>query len=89
MAVPSIEEVERVLLEFVSKDILLRKDLLDRDDDIFDAGFDSLSLSRLLVFVEERFGTTIPDEEVVVDEIATIRGMATFVHGRIVAAALR
>jgi acyl carrier protein len=79
------QEVERVLGEFVAKDVLLRKEPLDRDADIFEAGFDSLSLSRLLVFVEERFGTTIPDEEVVVDEIATIATMARFVHGRIAA----
>jgi len=79
----NVEEVEWILAEFVAKDILLRKGLLDRDEDIFAAGFDSLSLSRLLVFVEERFLVLIPDEEVVVDEIATIATMARFVHGRL------
>jgi D-alanine--poly(phosphoribitol) ligase subunit 2 len=76
----ALGEVERVLSDFVSKDVLLRKEPLDRDEDVFAAGFDSLSLSRLLVFVEGRFGVTIPDEEVVVDEIATIATMARFVH---------
>jgi D-alanine--poly(phosphoribitol) ligase subunit 2 len=80
---PTEDEVERVLSEFVTKDVLLRKEPLDRDEDVFAAGFDSLSLSRLLVFVEQRFGVAIPDEEVVVDEIATIATMAAFVHERI------
>jgi len=76
----SLEEVEKTLSAFVAFDILLRKAPLDRDEDIFAAGFDSLSLSRLLVFIEERYHVTIPDEEVVVDEIATLATMARFVH---------
>lgn len=78
-----LESVEAALLEFVSKDILLRKVLLGRDDDIFEAGFDSLSLSRVLVFVEQKFGTTIPEEDVDIDEIATVASMARFFHGYI------
>ena len=42
-----------------------------------------MSLSRLLVFVEDRFGVRIPDEEVVVDEIATLGKMTRFVADRI------
>lgn len=78
-----VDAIETTLLEFVSKDILLRKVLLGRDDDIFEAGFDSLSLSRLLVFVEQKFGTTIPEEEVDIDEISTVASMARFFHGYI------
>ncbi|MBK9262997.1 MAG: acyl carrier protein [Polyangiaceae bacterium] len=79
--IPSIEAVEAALSEFVTKDVLLRKEPLGRDVDLFDAGFDSLSLSRVLVFVEQRFGAAIPDQDVVIDEIATIASMARFVHG--------
>jgi len=87
--IPSLAEVEAALAAFVSNDVLLRKEPLGRDEDIFDAGFDSLSLSRLLVFVEQRFGTHIPDEDVVVDEIATIATMTRFVHEHIERSAKR
>lgn len=80
----SVEAVESALLEFVTKDILLRKDPIGRDDDIFEAGFDSLSLSRVLVFVEERFRTHVPEQDLVIDEIATVASMARFFHGYIV-----
>lgn len=79
----SVEAVEAALSEFVTKDILLRKDPIDRDVDLFDAGFDSLSLSRVLVFVEQRFGAVVPDQDVVIDEIATVASMARFFHGYI------
>ncbi len=76
----SVEAVETVLLDFVTKDILLRKDSIGRDVDLFDAGFDSLSLSRLLVFVEQRFGVVVPDQDLVIDEISTVASMARFFH---------
>lgn len=79
----SVEAVEAALLEFVTKDVLLRKEPIGRDVDVFDAGFDSLSLSRVLVFIEERFGVLVPEQDVVIDEIATIASMARFFHGYI------
>jgi D-alanine--poly(phosphoribitol) ligase subunit 2 len=77
----SVDAVEATLLEFVTKDILLRKEPIGRDVDLFDAGFDSLSLSRVLVFVEQRFGVVVPDQDVVIDEISTVASMARFFHG--------
>ncbi len=62
------------------REILLRDAPLGSDEDLFDAGFDSMSLSRVLVFVEERFGVVIPDGDVVIDEVATLDGLTTFVR---------
>jgi acyl carrier protein len=81
-----IDAVRLALHDHIVFEILLRKAPLAPDDDLFDAGFDSLSLSRVLVFVEERFGVTIPDEDVVVDEMSTLNRMARFVGDRIASA---
>ncbi len=75
------DTLRSTLHDYIVSEILFREAPLKPDEDLFDAGFDSLSLTRLLVFVEERFGAIIPDEEVVIDEIATIDTMATFVAG--------
>jgi len=83
MATPDLAAVQRALHDHVAYDILLRKEPLPPDQDVFDVGFDSMSLSRLLVFVEDHFGVRIPDEEVVVDEIATLDKMTRFVADRI------
>ena len=74
-----IETIQKALADNISNEILLRKTALGPDEDFFAAGFDSMSLSRVLVFVEERFGVTIPDQDVVLDEVSTLRTMAAFV----------
>ena len=74
-----IEAIRQALHDHIVGELLLRDEPLGFDEDIFDAGFDSMSLSRLLVFIEEHFGAVIPDEDVVIDDIATLNGMARFV----------
>ncbi len=75
------DKIHRALHDHIVNEILLRDEPLAADDDLFDAGFDSMSLSRVLVFVEDEFGVTIPDEDVVLDEISTLKTMTAFVTG--------
>ncbi|HHH29801.1 MAG TPA: acyl carrier protein [Polyangiaceae bacterium] len=75
------DTVLSALHDHVVQEILFLDEPLAKDDDLFDAGFDSMSLARVLVFVEERFGVSIPDEAVVVDEVSTLETMTTFVLG--------
>jgi D-alanine--poly(phosphoribitol) ligase subunit 2 len=74
-----LETIRSALHDYILGDILLRKAPLGSDEDLFDAGFDSMSLTRVLVFVEQRFGVTIPDQEVVVEEVATLDSLSRFV----------
>jgi D-alanine--poly(phosphoribitol) ligase subunit 2 len=75
--------IQEALGHHIASEILLRGAPLAPDEDLFDAGFDSLSLSRVLVFVEERFNVVIPDQDVVIDELSTVEKWARFVHGRL------
>ena len=81
-----LASVSGLLKKHIEEEIILRKEPLSPDEDLFAAGFDSMSLTRVLVFVEERFGLTIPDHEVVLDELSTVTKLAAFVHGRLVQA---
>lgn len=74
-------QVFDALSTFIREEVLLSDDAIPSDRDLFDIGFDSMSLSRVLVFVEERFGVVIPDQEVVVDEVTTLDKMTDFVKG--------
>lgn len=76
----SLDETRDALRDYIMKEVLLRDEPLSNDEDLFDAGFDSMSLSRVLVFVEERFGVNIPDEEVVIDEVSTLDLLSEFVQ---------
>ncbi len=83
MSSDDLERVQRALSDFIVGEILLRKEPLAADEDLFDAGFDSLSLSRVLVFCEDKLGVVIPDQDVVVDEVSTLDKLSRFVAGRI------
>lgn len=76
-----LDTIQRALAEHITNEILLRKTPLGSTEDLFAAGFDSMSLSRVLVFVEERFAVAIPDQDVVLDEVSTVEAMARFVLG--------
>ena len=75
--------LQRELGGHIETEILLRRTPLAPDEDLLEAGFDSMSLTRTLVFLEERFGVRIPDEEVVLDELSTLEKLARFVHERV------
>ena len=79
----NIEVIQRALHDHIIAEILLRKAPLAPDEDVFEAGFDSMSLTRVLVFVEQRFGVLIPEQDVVIDEVSTLEKMARFVYERV------
>lgn len=79
----ALSEIQSELGAHIESEILLRKAKLSPDEDLIDAGFDSMSLTRTLVFIEERYGVKIPDEEVVLDELSTLEKLARFVHERV------
>lgn len=81
-----LEEARRALHDHLVNEVLLRREPLGPDEDLFEAGLDSMALTRVLVFIEDRFGLRIPDEEVVVDEVSTLDRMARFVVARAAAA---
>jgi acyl carrier protein len=48
-----------------------------RQTDLFDGGYvDSVGLAEMLGFIEEHFGVTVPDEELLSDDFASIEGIA-------------
>jgi acyl carrier protein len=48
-----------------------------RDVDLFEGGYvDSVGLAELLAFIEAEFGVSVPDDDLLSEEFATIDGMA-------------
>jgi acyl carrier protein len=76
----SIEaDIERYIVE----EILLGSGdtRLDPNESLIDAGIlDSLALLRLIGFVEERFGVTVDDVEVVPDNFESINATKAFIE---------
>lgn len=54
------------------------------DTDLFDAGLiDSYGFIELVGFIEQTFGVALSDEDLASKDVATLRGLANLVAGRL------
>lgn len=75
-------EIESQLAEYVEREIAY-----DRggapvlpDEPLLEGLVDSTSMLRLVLFVEERFGVRVEDDELVPENFETVRSLAAFVE---------
>jgi len=66
------------LRRFLAAEILLGRaaEEIGEDEDLVALGLDSLSVLRLLLFLETEFGVSLDGEDVLGDELATVRAIA-------------
>ena len=72
----SPQEIETALLEFLRRDIFGPDIAVAPETDLVAAGFDSMSLVKLLLFVETTYGHWIPESEITGDSLASIRALS-------------
>ena len=49
------------------------------DDNLLEAGLDSMGIMRLIMFIEEQFNITLPDTEIDPDNIETLNRLETWI----------
>ncbi|HTB85479.1 MAG TPA: acyl carrier protein [Candidatus Sulfotelmatobacter sp.] len=72
-------EIETELLAFLRRDIFSPDTNLTPETDLVGAGFDSMSLVKTLLHVEQKFGKWIPEGEITGDALANTRALAATV----------
>jgi acyl carrier protein len=74
--------MEEQLMEFIRKKLLLRADVvrLDANAPLLGGILDSMSILRLVAFIEERFGISIEDQDLVPENFENIKALAAFVQ---------
>ena len=78
-------EVERLIEEYITKEALVRPELLPlgRDTKLIESGIlDSLSILKLVAFLEEKFGIKVSPEDVVSTNFETVGAISSFVSGK-------
>lgn len=73
------DEVAKILTAFVNTTIMARGRSIQPDDAFEAAGVDSMGLLKVLVFIETKFGFWMPDEDLVEENIASPRALATYI----------
>jgi acyl carrier protein len=81
----TMSATETTIREFLLSELLYDKDLkeLGAEDNLIERGLlDSLGILKTVTFCEEQFGITIPDQEVLPDNMASVRSIAALVDRR-------
>lgn len=71
------QEIETKLLDFLKREVFATEVVVTPETDLVAAGFDSMSLVRLLLFIETECGFWIPESEITGDALSNIRALAT------------
>ncbi len=50
------------------------------DDNLLDAGLDSMGIMRLIMFAEKEFGVTLPDTEIEPDNVRSLNALETWIR---------
>jgi acyl carrier protein len=64
------------LLAFVKREVFAPEFAVTPETDLVAAGFDSMSLVRLLLFVEMTYGLWIPPEEIKAETLRDLRSLS-------------
>jgi D-alanine--poly(phosphoribitol) ligase subunit 2 len=72
-------EIEAGLLDFMRREVFAPQVSLTPETDLVAAGFDSMSLVRVLLFVEASYGLWIPEKEITGAALSNVRSLAATV----------
>jgi len=76
------DAVAEALTAFINGSIMAPGNPIGAGDTLEAAGIDSMALLKILLFIEAQYGFWMPDEDLVDDNIASPRALATYICGR-------
>jgi len=76
------DAIIKVLTTIIDATIMARSHPVQPDDDLELAGLDSMALLKILLFIEAEYGFWMPDEDLVEENIRTVRALATYISRR-------
>jgi acyl carrier protein len=83
------EKLNAAVREFIAENFLFRADAeLDDDQSLLESGvIDSTGVLEVIAFLEQTFGISIADEEIVPENLDSINNMTRYLAGKLPAAA--
>lgn len=73
--------MKKKLREFIFQELIFSPDpqQFGDDDDLLEAGLDSMGIMRLTMFIESDFNVTLPDEEIEPDNVQTLNALEQWI----------
>ena len=76
-------EIERDVRAFIADNFILDADALAADASLTQSGvLDSMGVLELIMFLEERFGLSVPDDEALPENLDSIERITRYVRRR-------
>jgi len=74
--------MHKVLKNFIFEELVQIDDIASftENDDLLEAGLDSMGIMRLVLFIEEELGVSLPDEEIEPDNIQTLAAIVNWIE---------
>lgn len=70
------QEIETKLIDFLKREVFAPGVAVTPETDLVASGFDSMSLVRMLVFIETDHGFWIPESEITGEALKDVRSLA-------------
>ena len=69
------------LKTFIFSEVIYHEDpaSFGDDDDLLEAGLDSMGIMRLIMFAEKEFGVTLPDTEIEPDNVKSLNALERWI----------
>lgn len=77
--------MEEILLQYLKTEILTSQaaEDLSSEDDLLSSGLvDSMSLMRMVSFIEKKFELKIPPEDLIIEHFSSVDCIADYLRGR-------
>ncbi|MEP7145354.1 MAG: phosphopantetheine-binding protein [Ferruginibacter sp.] len=65
--------------KYIEKTIMAEDITIDADTELQDAGIDSFSIVEIILFIERKYGVSIPDDKLVPENFRTLRALSVTV----------
>lgn len=81
-------EIQNTVIEFIENKLIVDSEQpkLHPGQALFGTLLDSLSILRLMVFIEEQFSVHVEDEELLPENFQTVERIAVFIQHKLVSA---
>ena len=73
--------MKKKLRDFIFQELIFVADPehFANDDDLLEAGLDSMGIMRLIMFIENEYGITLPDTEIEPDNVQTFNALEQWI----------
>ena len=78
------EEIQSTLLEFISGELLNGEVEVGPDDNLLADGMvDSIGVGRLVAYIDERIGYSVPAEDLLIENFRTATALSAYLEGKL------